>query len=548
MLSIILVAVAVALVVFVALPIVYVRNYIKVPPNEVAVFTGRGKPKVVRGGARFKIPGLERVDIMSLEPFDVNIGLVNALSNDGVPVNVEAVGLVRIGSDDEAVQTAVQRFLTSDLHALRTQINDILAGSLRGIAATMTVEDLNSNRDTLARSVVDEAGGDLARIGMEVDVLKIAGISDYNGYLESLGQRRIAEVKRDAAVGTAEAERDAQIRSAKARQEGSVAQAEADTAIATANQKRDIELARLRAQTEAENAQADQAGPLARAQAEKAVGIAREEAEAARVLARTEVERRRAEQSQAALEADVIAPAEAEKQASVARAEGERQSTILRAEAQAEAARQTGASQSDARKLVADAVRAEQQAEADGLRAKLEAEAEARKVAAESLRAEQQAEADGLRARLEAEADGLRAKLEAEADGKRKVAEALNAYSPQAAHLLTLPDVLAALVDATAAAAKPVGDIDRISIVGGSDTAQSSLGSVLGISPQVVAGVIETLESSGVDVTGMLNSFAGRRAASMSAEIGTDATADADGERDGAEAAHNGVEVAGPVA
>lgn len=285
MLPIIIIAVVVAVIIFIVLPAIYVKNYVKVPPNEVAVFTGRGKPKVVRGGARFKIPGIERVDIMSLEPFNVSINLKNALSNDGVPVNVEAVGLVRIGSADEAVQTAVQRFLTSDLDELQQQINEILAGSLRGITATMTVEDLNSNRDSLARSVVEEAGGDLARIGMEVDVIKIAGISDFNGYLESLGQRRIAEVKRDAAIGTAEAERDSQIQSAKARQAGSVAQAEADTAIASANQKRDVELARLRAQTEAENAEADQAGPLAQATAEKAVGIAREQAEAARVEA-----------------------------------------------------------------------------------------------------------------------------------------------------------------------------------------------------------------------------------------------------------------------
>ncbi|MGL5441891.1 MAG: SPFH domain-containing protein, partial [[Mycobacterium] stephanolepidis] len=149
----IIVAIAIAaLVLFVALPLVYVRNYIKVPPNEVAVFTGRGQPKVVRGGARFKMPGIERVDIMSLEPFNVNINLQNALSNNGVPVNVEAVGLVRIGSNDEAVQTAVQRFLTADLSELQRQINEILAGSLRGITATMTVEDLNSNRDSLARS------------------------------------------------------------------------------------------------------------------------------------------------------------------------------------------------------------------------------------------------------------------------------------------------------------------------------------------------------------------------------------------------------------
>ncbi|WP_029112728.1 flotillin family protein [Mycobacterium sp. URHB0044] len=468
-LLIVIIAVVAALLLLVVLPLVYVKNYIKVPPNEVAVFTGRGQPKVVRGGARFRMPGLERVDIMSLEPFNVSINLQNALSNNGVPVNVEAVGLVRIGSADEAVQTAVQRFLTSDLQALQNQINDILAGSLRGITATMTVEDLNSNRDTLARSVVEEAGSDLARIGMEVDVLKIAGISDRNGYLESLGQRRIAEVRRDAAVGTAQAERDAQVQSAKARQEGSIAQAEADTAIATANQKRDVELARLRAQTEAENAQADQAGPLANARAQKDVGIATEQAEAARVQARTEVEQRRSEQAQAALQADVIAPAEAQRQADIARAEGMRQAAILAAQAEAEAARVSGQAAADARKAAADALRVEQQAEADG----------------------------------------IKAKLVAEAAGKTEIAVALNSYTAEAARLQTLPDVLAAMVKATEAAAMPLAEIERLSIIGGPDDAQGALGGLLGISPLAVSKTVEALKSSGIDLPAMLASRSG---------------------------------------
>ena len=464
-LLIIVIAAIAAVLILIVLPAIYVKNYIKVPPNEVAVFTGRGTPKVVRGGARFRMPGIERVDIMSLEPFNVSINLQNALSNNGVPVNVEAVGLVRIGSADEAVQTAVQRFLTSDLNELQRQINEILAGSLRGITATMTVEDLNSNRDTLARSVVEEAGSDLARIGMEVDVLKIAGISDRNGYLESLGQRRIAEVKRDAAVGTAEAERDSQIQSAKARQEGSIAQAEADTAIATANQKRDVELARLRAQTEAENAQADQAGPLANARAQKDVGIATEQAEAARVQARIEVEQRRSEQAQAALQADVIAPAEAQRQADVARAEGQRQAAILAAQAQAEAARQAG-----------------------------QADADARKAAAEALRVERQAEADGIKA-----------KLVAEAAGKKEIAAALNTYSPEAARLQTLPDVLASVVKATEAAATPLSEIERLSIIGGAADTQDAVGGLLGVSPLAVAKIVESLKTSGIDVAAMLN-------------------------------------------
>lgn len=463
-LTIVVIAAIAAILILIVLPLVYVKNYVKVPPNEVAVFTGRGQPKVVRGGARFRMPGIERVDIMSLEPFNVSINLQNALSNNGVPVNVEAVGLVRIGSADEAVQTAVQRFLTSDLDGLQHQINDILAGSLRGITATMTVEDLNSNRDTLARSVVEEAGADLARIGMEVDVLKIAGISDRNGYLESLGQRRIAEVKRDAAVGTAEAERDAQIRSAKARQEGAIAQAEADTAIATANQKRDVELARLRAQTEAENAQADQAGPLAHARAEKDVGIAIEQAQAARVQARIEVEQRRSEQAQAALQADVIAPAEAQRQADIARAEGQRQAAILGAQAQAEAARQAG-----------------------------QADADARKAAAEALRVERQAEADGIKA-----------KLIAEAVGKKEIAAALNTYTAEAARLQTLPDVLASVVKATEAAAMPLAEIERLSIIGGPADAQDALGGLVGVSPLTVAKIVEALRASGIDLPAML--------------------------------------------
>ena len=463
-LYIIVIAAAAAVLLLVVVPLVYVKNYIKVPPNEVAVFTGRGQPKVVRGGARFRVPGIERVDIMSLEPFNVSINLQNALSNDGVPVNVQAVGLVRIGSADEAVQTAVQRFLTSDLDALQNQINDILAGSLRGITATMTVEDLNSNRDTLARNVVDEAGGDLARIGMEVDVLKIAEISDRNGYLESLGQRRIAEVKRDAKVGTAEAERDAQIQSAKARQAGAIAQAEADTAIASANQKRDVELARLRAQTEAENAQADQSGPLAEARAKKDVVIAIEQAEAARVQARIEVEQRRSEQAQAALQADVIAPAEAQRQADIARAEGQRQAAILAAQAEAEAKRVEGQAAADARKAAADALRVEQQAEADG----------------------------------------IKAKLAAEAAGKKEIAAALNTYSAEAARLQTLPDVLASVVKATEAAAMPLGDIERLSIIGGPSDVQDAIGGLLGVSPIAVARIVEALKASGIDLPALL--------------------------------------------
>ncbi|EFV13160.1 flotillin family protein [Segniliparus rugosus] len=443
--------------------------YVKVPPNKVGVFTGRGRqPRVVRGGARLRLPGIERVDYLTLEPLSVRIKLDGALSGSGVPVDLEAVGMVSVGATDEALQLAIRRFLGVDRLELRAQLNEILSGSLAEILARTSMEELNADREQLTRKLVEEASADLSRIGYTVDIVKIAALSDENGFLGSLGRSRIAEAKRDAFIGTAEAERDANIQSSQARQAGAIAKAEADIAIAQAAQKRDVELAKLRAQVAAENALADQAGPLADAQAQKDVTVAKEQAEAARIEASIGVQQLRAEHAQAVLQADVIAVAEAEGQAAVKRAEGQHQAAVLEAESQAMATRKVG-----------------------------EALADARRSAADALLAERQAEAAGVLALMQAEADGLRAKLAAEAEGKKQVAEALNRYNSVGARLLALPDVLNALVAATEAASRPIAALDRVSA---NSNAPASLAALSGVSPAVVAKVLESFKASGVDL------------------------------------------------
>ena len=202
----------------------------------------------------------------------------------------------------------------------------------------------------------------------------------------------------------------------------------------------------------------------------------------------------RVDDAQAALQADVIAPAEAQRQADVARAEGQRQSAILAAEAAAEQARRAGQAQADARKAAADALRVEKQAEADSLQAKLVAEAAGKKELADALRVEQQAEAAGIEA-----------KLLAEAHGKKEIAAALNSYTADAARLLMLPDVLASVVKATEAAAMPLASVDRLSIIGGAGDTQDAVGGLLGVSPLAVAKIVEALKSSGIDVAAMLD-------------------------------------------
>ena len=94
----VIIAVAAVVVALFLVTLLYARNYVKVPPNMVAVFTGRGRPKIVRGGARFRVPVLERVDFMSLEPFNIQVSVGNAISSNGVGIAVDVVALIRFGS------------------------------------------------------------------------------------------------------------------------------------------------------------------------------------------------------------------------------------------------------------------------------------------------------------------------------------------------------------------------------------------------------------------------------------------------------------------
>ncbi len=444
---------------------VFAKNYVKVPPNMVAVFTGRGKQKIVRGGARFRVPVLERVDFMSLEPFNVEAKVNNVYSKDGVPVSVDSVALIRFGSTDEMIATAVERFLTSDRQSLHKQVTEILSGNMRGIVSQMTIEELNSNREELTRRVTDEAAAAFAPIGMQLDVLTVQNISDANGYLEALGTKRISEVKRDAKIGAAEADRDSIIKSAQAQQEGQIAQAAAETAIAQANADRDKQLALLKAAVSAEQARSNQAGPLAEAEAKMAVGVANEQAEAARVEANTEVERRRSEQAQQRLQADVVAPAEADKAASIAHAEAEAATQVAQARAAAEARTLQGTAEAEVRV---------KQGEAD---------ANARK----------------------ALADAALAEALAEAQGQEALAEALNKLTEEAARQRVLPQLIEQMPVIAGAVASAIAKIDRISVIdggSGSDGDGDTITRLVGILPAVISSVTQTLQiGTGIDVS-----------------------------------------------
>lgn len=476
------------------------RNIVKVPPNMVAVFSGRKRTvvdpetgqrrtvgyRLVKGGSSVRIPIIERVDFLSLNVMTIPLKIASAYTKEGVPVSVDAVANVKIGSDDVMLMNAIERFLGMSQDEIRSVIFQTLEGHLRSILGTLTVEQINADRQAFAQRLAAESAADLSRMGIEIDVLTIQQISDPQGYLDALGQRRTAEVKRDAEVGKAEAERDARVRRAQAMQQAAVAEAMADAEIAAANKEAEVRKARYAAEVEAERARASQAGPLAEAEARKQVVVAEQQVELARTEAAIAVQEMEARRREKELEATVLKGAQAEREATIIRADGEKQAAVLRAEGERQATIVRAEAAARERELIGAG-------EAARIRQVGQAEAEAKKALAEAFQAE-----------LLAQAEGQRAALLAEADGKRALAEALNTYGPVAMQLLMYQAFVEQLPKIVEAAAQPLTQVERVVVFdsGGASDGHTSLGRYATQLPVIVQQLLEGFSAmTGIDLT-----------------------------------------------
>lgn len=480
----------------------YSAYLIKVPPNTAAVITGRRGFRVVKGGSTLVIPIIERLDLLSLEVITIPLKISGAYTKQGVPVSVDAVAVVKIRSDDVSVRNAAERFLGMSRDQIHSIVNETLTGHLRSILGILTVEEINADRQAFASKVAEESAVDLERLGMGIDVLTVQHISDEMGYLDSLGRRRTAEVLRDAQVGEADAQRDSMIRSSQALQEGQSAKAQSEANIALAQRDRDIKMADYQAEVNAAQARAQQAGPLAEAQARQQVVVEEVKVDQVRTQGQISVQEQEVLRRQKELEATVIKPADAERQAAILRAEGEKQAKVTLAEADAKELEFEGLGQGERIRKI-------------GL-----AEAEVTKVKADARRSELVAEADGEKARLLAVAEGQRASLLAEAEGKERLAQALNAYQGAAIQLTLSQAFIQNLPQMIEGAARPLGQISNFTVIDTGGDGGGPLGKLSAVVPANVLAFVRSFEATtGIDLKAAWEGVAGRRTGSPPADV-----------------------------
>ena len=284
-------------------------------PNEILVFSGRKRKledgtavgyRVIKGGRGLKIPIIESVTRLPLTTIPIDLELTGALSKGVIPIDIQAMANVKIaGSEEEGLSNALERFLGKNVTDISQVAKENIEGSLRGVLASLTPEDANSNRLEFAEKVGEQARSDLKRLGLVLDTFKIKHISDAQGYLEAIGRRKNAEVRRDARITEANAEAEARLVAAEAKKKGSVAEAEADVTIVEAENRLRVKKADLAALANQAESKAKVAGDIARIEEEQ------------------KLEEQRVKMHESKYEAEIVVPARAEKEAQELKAIGE---------------------------------------------------------------------------------------------------------------------------------------------------------------------------------------------------------------------------------
>ncbi len=300
-------------------------------PNEILVFSGRKRRlkdgtevgyRIIKGGRGLKIPIIESVSRLPLTTIPIDLELTGALTNGIIPINIQAMANVKIaGSEEEGLSNALERFLGKNIDDVSKVAKENIEGSLRGVLATLTPEEANSNRLEFAEKVAQDARSDLKMLGLVLDTFKIKHLSDNEGYLEAIGRRKNAEVRRDAQITEANAEAEARLVAAEAKKKGNVAEAVADMSIVDAENELRVK-------------KADLAAVSNRAEAKSKVA-----SDIARIGEEQKLEKQRVEMNKSKYEADVVVPARAEKEAKELKAVGEAARIAEDGKATAEAVR-----------------------------------------------------------------------------------------------------------------------------------------------------------------------------------------------------------------
>ena len=477
----VIIAIGVVVFLLIAIVAVYVAKYRTAGPDEALIVTGSylgsknvhtddsgNKIKIIRGGGTFVFPVFQQADPLSLLSSKLEVTTPEVYTEQGVPVMADGTAIIKIGSSISEIATAAEQFLGKEKHEREAEAREVLEGHLRSILGSMTVEEIYKNRDKFSQEVQRVASHDLAKMGLIIVSFTIKDVRDKNGYLESLGKPRIAQVRRDADIATAEAEKETRIKRALADQQAQQAELARATEIAEAEKDNQLKVAEYRREQEMAKARADQAYELESAKAKQEVTEQEMQVKIIERQKQIELEEKEILRREKQYDSEVKKKADADRYAIEQNAEAQKRKELAHA---------------DAEKYRIEAL----------------AKAEAEKIRLDGI-----AKADSERAKGETEAEIIRLKGLAEAEAKQKIAEAFEQYGQAA----ILDMIVRMMPEYAKQVAAPLSNIDKITVVDTGSGTGGGANKVTSYATDLMASLQESLkESSGIDVKQLIESY-----------------------------------------
>ncbi|WP_312096260.1 flotillin family protein [Niallia sp.] len=469
----------------IALISIFMAKYKTAGPDEALIVTGSylgsknvhvdesgNKIKIIRGGGAFILPVFQQSEPLSLLSSKLDVSTPEVYTEQGVPVMADGTAIIKIGGSIGEIATAAEQFLGKTKQDRENEAREVLEGHLRSILGSMTVEEIYKNRDKFSQEVQRVASHDLAKMGLIIVSFTIKDVRDKNGYLESLGKPRIAQVKRDADIATAEADKETRIKKAEADKEAKKAELERATEIAEAEKENQMKIADYRRDQDIAKARADQAYDLESARSKQEVTEQEMQIKIIERQKQIELEEKEILRREKQYDSEVKKKADADRYAMEQAAEANKRREIA-------------------------------EADANQYRIESQAKAEAEKVRVDGL-----AKAEAEKAKGETEAEIIRLKGLAEAEAKRKIAEAYAQYGQAA----ILDMVLDMLPEYAKQVASPLANIDKITVVDtGSDGSNGGANKVTGYATNLMSTMQESLKASaGIDVKELLENLSGK--------------------------------------
>lgn len=432
-----------AVVVFVTIAAL-ISRYKRCPSDKILVIYGRTggtSAKCIHGGGAFVWPVIQDYAYLDLKPISIEANLTNALSRQNIRVDVPCRFTIAISTETDSMNNAAERLLGLTPDQIQELSKDILFGQLRLVIATMTIEEINSDRDKFLENISKNVDNELKKIGLKLINVNVTDIKDESGYIEALGKEAAAKAINEAKISVAEQEKIGETGKA-------LADRERDVQIAETHRDRDVQIANTNKNREVSIAVAQKDESIGKAEAARDTRVKTSEANAIAIqgenqakisIAQSEAARREKE-----AEANRIAIASEKVQQAKALEES------YTAEQKAEAARSERERATQMANIIVPAEVAKQ-------RAIIEAQAEA-----ERIRENAKGEADAIFAKMDAEARGLYEILTKQAEGYREVVGAAGG-DPTKAFQLLLIEKLPELVKTQVEAVKNI-KIDKITV------------------------------------------------------------------------------------